>query len=131
MSCFFQVGDSDVWNPANFVARVFHAEALALAQVFGVPPGLGPIVDDECQIDGQAFAHFMTVLLCEHQKTDHIILRSLLEGVIGVGLVLLERAGESGEEISRDVGEPWEDRRRVLSRRMTYERSAYMEEPPG
>jgi hypothetical protein len=119
VSCFFQIGDSNVWNPASFAAKVFHAEALALAQVFGVPPGLGPIVDDERQIDGQAFAHFMTVLLREHQKTNHIILRSLLEGVIGVGLVLLERAGEIGEEISRDVGGFWEDKRRSLSRRMT------------
>ncbi len=119
MSCFFQIGDSDVWNPSNFVAKAFHAEATALAQVFGVSSGLGPIVDDECHINGQDFARFVEVLLREHQRTNHTVLKSLLEGVIGVGLVLLERAGESSGGTPQDIGEFWEDRLRALSRRMT------------
>nr|WP_238420774.1 DUF6086 family protein [Streptomyces taklimakanensis] len=119
MSCFFRIGDNDVWNPANFVAKVFHAEALALAQVFGVPSGLGPIVDDECHIDGQTFTRFVMTLLHEHRKTNHSALKYLIEGVIGVGLVFLERAGESDGEVPQDIGDFWEERRRSLSRRMT------------
>ncbi|WP_344633909.1 DUF6086 family protein [Streptomyces glaucosporus] len=119
MSCFFLIGDIDVWNPANTVARVFHAEASALAEVFGTPSGLGPVVDDECSIDGRDFAHFVEVLLSEHRRTSHPVLKALLEGVIGVGLVLLERAGGEGGAIARNAGEFWEDRRRSLSRRMT------------
>lgn len=119
MSCFFQIGDHAVWNPANFVARVFHAQALSLAQTFDVPSGIGPIIDDECHIDGRDFSHFVGILLCEHQRTNHVVLKSLLEGVIGVGLVLLDRADEDFEEIPRNAKEFWEEKRRSLSRKMT------------
>jgi hypothetical protein len=119
VSCFFQIGEDDVWNPANLVARTFHAEVLALEKVFEVPSGLGPITDDECRIDNRDFTPFVATLLREYQKTNHTVLRSLLEGVIGVGLVLLERAGGSDIPSLKNPGEFWEERRRSLSRRMT------------
>ncbi|MGY1454359.1 DUF6086 family protein [Streptomyces sp. SS8] len=85
VSCFFQVKDKDVWNPANLASRTFHAEALALAQIFGVPSGLEPIIDDECRVEIHDFALFIETLLHEHQRTSHAVLRPLLKGSSELG----------------------------------------------
>ncbi|MGK5450185.1 DUF6086 family protein [Streptomyces radiopugnans] len=118
MSCFFQIGDDDVWNSANLIARTFHAEALTLAQIFGVPSGLEPIVDDECHIESRDFTLFIETLMHEYQRTNHTVLRSLLEGVIGVGLVLLERMREGDEAPLQGIGDFWEEKHQTLSRAM-------------
>ncbi|MFI6741553.1 DUF6086 family protein [Nonomuraea sp. NPDC050451] len=106
MSQYFQVGDQVLWNPSNGVARLFMRSAEALAPETGLPTGLGPMESDECQIDLTAFAAFVGALIERYERSNHPILRSLMEGFIATALVLVERGG--AELPHSDVNDdPW------------------------
>lgn len=93
MSQYFQVGDQVLWNPSNGVARLFMRSAEALAPETGLPTGLGPMENDECQVDLTAFAAFVGALVERYERSNHRILHSLMEGFIATALVLVERGG--------------------------------------
>ncbi|GAA2615630.1 DUF6086 family protein [Streptomyces tubercidicus] len=92
MSCFFRIDDRDVWNPSNLVANAFIGQALALSKLLDQKTGIGPIVDDECEINKGDFLQFTTILIHRHRDTANPALRILLEGVASICLVLLERS---------------------------------------
>lgn len=93
MSCFVDIDGNDVWNPANRIARLFIAQARATADAFRLDSGVGDVIEDQCGIDGKAFTTFVATLLAEYERTNNLTLRRLTEGVLIVGLVLLQRAG--------------------------------------
>ncbi|WEV26091.1 DUF6086 family protein [Streptomyces sp. 71268] len=101
MSCFFRVADRDVWNPSNSIARLFIAEAEGIASLLSESTGIGPVVDDECELNATSFAAFATALLRRHWSTNHPIMRSLLEGVAGIVFVLASRS-----EIDLQIDDP-------------------------
>jgi hypothetical protein len=93
MSQYFQVDDRVLWNPSSGVSRLFMRTAEALAPEAGLPTGLGPMVDDECEIDLTAFTAFVSALVQRCERSNHPILRSLMEGFIATALVLVQRGG--------------------------------------
>lgn len=93
MSRYFQVGDDVLWNPATRVARLFAATAETLAELVERPSGIGPVEEDEYEIDLPAFIAFTDHLVRYHARSNHTIMRTLMEGFIVTALGLAERAG--------------------------------------
>ncbi|MFF8833383.1 DUF6086 family protein [Streptomyces sp. NPDC015131] len=93
MSQYFTVGDRTLWNPSNGASRMFIRQVAVFEAELGLPSGLGPMTDDECQIDPRAFETFVHALLAHHRRTSHAVLLALSEGFTATVLVLAERAG--------------------------------------
>ncbi|MEV5708625.1 DUF6086 family protein [Actinoallomurus sp. NPDC052274] len=104
---YFQVDDRVLWNPSNGVARVFVRTAEVLVPEAELPTGLGPMVEDECQVDMAAFTAFVRALIGRYEASNHRILRSLMEDFIAVALVLVERGGGTLRPSDPPVG--WQD----------------------
>lgn len=118
MSCYFRLGEDDLWNPSNVVARLFLAEAIAIEGVIGVQCGIGTIEDDESVIDDEQFTEFVAALLREYKNSNNETLRALVEGVLGVSLVLLGRARRNIVEMDSETMRSWDARLQKLSRSM-------------
>ncbi|GII59315.1 hypothetical protein Pth03_77040 [Planotetraspora thailandica] len=128
MSQYFQVGDHVLWNPSNGVAGLFVRSAEALAPLAGLPTGLGPMENDECEVDMVAFTSFVGALVARYERSNHPILHSLMDGFIATALVLIERGGgelpvvQAGDDGWRDMQvsahSPWPlgDQARGVSR---------------
>lgn len=95
MSCVFEADDITLWNPSNTVARLFKAQAEAVATAFHVPSGLGEIIDDECQVDVAALEDFVAEASKAYQQSVHPVLKALTISVIATAGVLVQRAGGS------------------------------------
>ncbi|MGC4959366.1 DUF6086 family protein [Actinomadura citrea] len=93
MSQYFQIGERVLWNPATGVAQVFLRAAESLATLTGLPPGLGPMQADECEIDLEVFSTFVDTLIDRYARSNHVILRSLMEGFTATAIVLVDRGG--------------------------------------
>ncbi len=106
MSQYYQVGDHVLWNPSNGVSALFLRSAQALAPEAGLPTGLGPMRDDECQIELEVFTAFVSALVHRYERSNHAILHALMEGFIATALVLVQRAGA---EPARSGGDGWRD----------------------
>ena len=107
MSCVFEANGVTLWNPSNTVARLFKAEAEAVASAFHVPSGLGDIVDDECQVDLGALQAFVAESTKAYQQSVHPILKSLTISVIATAGVLVQRAGGSFPALDPTVDAAW------------------------
>ncbi|MBE1532325.1 DUF6086 family protein [Actinomadura algeriensis] len=93
MSQYFQVGDHVLWNPATAVARLFAATAQTLADIVDKPSGIGPEGADEYQIDVRAFTAFTDELVRRYARSNHTVMRALMEGFVVTALALADRAG--------------------------------------
>ncbi|MEV6393429.1 DUF6086 family protein [Streptomyces sp. NPDC051907] len=93
MSQYFDVGDETLWNPSNGASRLFQQQAAVFEAELGLPSGIGPMENDECQISLDTFETFVNALLAKHRRTSHAIWLALSEGFIATVLVLSERAG--------------------------------------
>jgi hypothetical protein len=93
VSQYFQDGDDVLWNPATRVAQLFTDTAEALARLVERPTGLGPMAEDECQVDVPVFAAFVDELVRRYARSNHSVLKSLMDGFTGTAIVLVERAG--------------------------------------
>jgi hypothetical protein len=91
VSQYFQVGDRVLWNPATGVAQVFLRSAESLAVLVDLPSGLGPMNADECEIDMAVFEAFVDALIRRYVQSNHVVLRSLMQGFIATAVVLVER----------------------------------------
>ncbi|MET9570676.1 DUF6086 family protein [Streptomyces virginiae] len=58
-----------------------------------LPSGIGPMENDECQIDPAVFEVFVNALLARHRRTSHAVMLALSEGFTATVVVLAERAG--------------------------------------
>ncbi|MBO0652504.1 hypothetical protein J1792_06800 [Streptomyces triculaminicus] len=111
MSCYFQTADEDLWNPSNSVARLFLDQANTLARLIDRKSGLGPIIEDECEINFPEFLKFVDSLVEAYQNSNNRPFRALLRGFISVALVLVERGGGVLESVSPEDSEMWENLR--------------------
>ncbi|MFG2140983.1 DUF6086 family protein [Streptomyces sp. NPDC048650] len=93
MSQYFDMGDQTLWNPSNGASRLFIGQVDIYRAEVGLPSGIGPMKDDECQIDPTAFTAFVDALLAWHRRTNHAVMAALSEGFVATVLVLAERAG--------------------------------------
>ncbi|MBM9504368.1 DUF6086 family protein [Actinacidiphila acididurans] len=112
MSQYFELGEQTLWNPSNGAARLFLRQVSVFEAELGLPSGIGPMRNDDCQIDPAALKTFVDALLRQYFLTSHRILIALSEGFIATVLVLAERAGvEAGWPTDSDA--PEDDRRDV------------------
>ncbi|MEE4545593.1 DUF6086 family protein [Streptomyces sp. V4-01] len=93
MSQYFDIGDETLWNPSNGVSRLFRRQVAVFEAELELPSGIGPMVNDECQVSPDAFETFVNALLAKHRRTSHAVLLALSEGFTATVLVLAERAG--------------------------------------
>lgn len=107
MSCYFQVGDHEVWNPSNSLARAFLGQADALSRLVREDTGLGEIVEDECEIDPVAFPAFVDALVKAYQDSNNEALRALLKGFVSVALVLVDRMEVEVVSIRPEYADMW------------------------
>ncbi|MER6945083.1 DUF6086 family protein [Nonomuraea sp. NPDC000554] len=91
MSQYFQVGERVLWNPATGVARVFVSSAEAFADLVALPTGVGSVIADEYEIDLAVFGTLVDTLVHRYANSNHMILRSLMEGFLATALVLVHR----------------------------------------
>ncbi|WP_144440923.1 DUF6086 family protein [Streptomyces roseifaciens] len=112
------MGDEDIWNPSNSVARVFLGQAEILSHLTGEETGLGPVIEDECEISIREFSKFIDSLLATYQNSNNKAFRSLLSGFISVALVLVERGGGTLESITPEYSEMWESLREANAKGM-------------
>jgi hypothetical protein len=118
MSCLFQVEDSIIWNPSNTVARLFKGQVEAVASAFNLTSGLGPIIEDECEIDLPIFETFLAEVVKRYDNSTHPILRALTVGVIAIASVLVERADGRLPEVKPEQMDAWSKLRYEYSRSM-------------
>ncbi|SCD49604.1 DUF6086 family protein [Streptomyces sp. DvalAA-19] len=93
MSQYFDMGDTTPWNPSNGASRMFQRQVAVFEAELGLPSGIGPMENDECQISPKPFETFANALLAEHRRTSHTIWLALSDGFTATVLVLAERAG--------------------------------------
>ncbi|MFE2129903.1 DUF6086 family protein [Streptomyces amritsarensis] len=93
MSQYFDLGDETLWNPSNGASRLFRRHVPVFEAELGLPSGIGPMENDECQIDPVALDAFVHALLAQHRKAGHAVILALSEGFTATMLVLAERAG--------------------------------------
>ncbi|MFF4911001.1 DUF6086 family protein [Streptomyces sp. NPDC001260] len=93
MSQYFDVGDETLWNPSNGASRLFLRQVAVFEAELGIASGIGPMENDECQIDPAAFEVFVDALLAQHRRTSHTIMLALSDGFTATTLALAERAG--------------------------------------
>ncbi|MEV6840398.1 DUF6086 family protein [Streptomyces sp. NPDC051133] len=93
MSQYFDIDDETLWNPSNGASRLFRRQVAVFEAELGLSSGIGPMENDECQIDPAAFELFVIALLAQHRRTTHAIVLALSEGFTATVLVLAERAG--------------------------------------
>jgi hypothetical protein len=93
MSQYFDIGDETLWNPSNGASRMFQRQVAVFESELGLPSGIGPMENDECQIAPATFETFVNALLARHRRTSHAIILALSEDFIAIVLVLAERAG--------------------------------------
>jgi hypothetical protein len=93
MSQYFDIGDETLWNPSNGASRMFQRQVTVLEAELELASGIGPMENDECQIDPITFEAFVNALLARHRRTSHTIVLALSEGFVATVLVLAERAG--------------------------------------
>ncbi|MFF4156002.1 DUF6086 family protein [Streptomyces sp. NPDC001678] len=118
MSCYFQVNDEDVWNPSNSVAQIFLGQADTLSRSVGEQSGLGPVIEDECEINLPQFVKFTNILVKAYQDSNNRPFRSLLDGVIAISLVLIERGGGAVDSITPEYADMWAELRANHARSM-------------
>ncbi|MEV7547186.1 DUF6086 family protein [Streptomyces sp. NPDC089915] len=92
MSQYFDIGDETLWNPSNGASRMFQRQVTVFEAELGLPSGIGPMENDECQITPDVFEVFVNALLARHRESGHAIWLALSEGFIATVLVLTERA---------------------------------------
>ncbi|MFI6359020.1 DUF6086 family protein [Streptomyces sp. NPDC050743] len=93
MSQYFDIGDETLWNPSNGASRLFRRQVSVFEAELELSSGIGPMENDECQIDPAIFEFFVNALLAQHRRTSHAIVLALCEGFTATVLVLAERAG--------------------------------------
>ncbi|MFF1411409.1 DUF6086 family protein [Streptomyces sp. NPDC058289] len=93
MSQYYDLGDETLWNPSNGAARLFHRQVALFEAELGLPSGIGPMENDECQIDPAALGVFTEALVARHGHAGHAVIRALSGGFVATVLVLAERAG--------------------------------------
>ncbi|MGW3152372.1 DUF6086 family protein [Streptomyces sp. NPDC001177] len=93
MSQYFDMGDVTLWNPSNGASRMFRRQVAVFEAELGLSSGIGPMENDECQINPVTFESFVNALLAQHRRANHAIVIALSEGFTATALVLAERAG--------------------------------------
>lgn len=94
MSYVFEIEDEIVWSPALGVGTIYVAFVQSLEHVTGSQAGFEIVANDMVSIDKEMLRDFVSGLLASiEQSRGNTIYRAELETIIGLSLVILERAG--------------------------------------
>jgi hypothetical protein len=93
VSKYFKVDGLTLWNPSNGVARLFVRSAEAMVEFAGCEVGMVDTGWDSYEVDPVAFGAFVEALAHGYLRSNHPVLRVLLEGLLATALVLIDRAG--------------------------------------
>ncbi|WP_405616973.1 DUF6086 family protein [Streptomyces sp. NBC_01511] len=93
MSQYFDLGEETLWNPSNGASQLFQRQVAVFEAEVELASGIGPMENDECQIDPAAFETFVNALLARHRRTHHAISLALSGDFTATVLVLAGRAG--------------------------------------
>lgn len=83
-----------LWRTEPAAARLFAGEARLVADLLGVPSGIGEPVGERCTVDLPAFRSFCAAAVTGY-ATQPGIPRALTVGFVATALVLLDRAGDA------------------------------------
>ncbi|MCQ8774797.1 DUF6086 family protein [Streptomyces telluris] len=92
MSQYYDMGDRSLWNAATGVSRLFMGQVSVYEAEVGMPSGIGPMREDECQVDPAVFKVFAEALLAWHCRAIHPVTAALSEGFVVTVLALAGRA---------------------------------------
>ncbi|MCR8577542.1 DUF6086 family protein [Streptomyces sp. Isolate_219] len=73
-------------------SRLFQRQLAVFEAELELSSGIGPMENDECQIDLAIFETFVNALLAQHRRQSHVIVLALSESFTATVLVLAERA---------------------------------------
>ncbi|KAB2349712.1 hypothetical protein F8566_13255 [Actinomadura rudentiformis] len=99
------------------VSHLFVRAAESFALHVDLPSGLGPMQADECEINMETFTLFIDALIREYARSNHVILRSLMEGFLATGMALVERGGGEPPTVRSSSEDPSIKALQELSRR--------------
>jgi hypothetical protein len=91
LSYVFEIGSDTVWSPALRVGEIYVGFVRVLEEVTGTSGGIEAISSDMVRIDGLRFRAFVDELL--DASAANQVLRSEIETIVCLSLVMLERAG--------------------------------------
>ncbi|MGW7616116.1 DUF6086 family protein [Streptomyces antimycoticus] len=77
MSQYFSMGEEPLWNPSSGAARLFLRQTAVFEAELGLPSGLGPMENDECQIDSVVLGAFANAVLAHRERTRHAVILAL------------------------------------------------------
>jgi hypothetical protein len=118
MGMSFEIDGEILWAPALQVGRLFHGQANLISELFGEPSGVGEIIADDCQLDPPVFSAFVTAMVRRYERSQHVILRSLLEGFLVTALALADRAGLAPPDLPAADLAAWQEAAARLERKM-------------
>ncbi|MGW4273372.1 DUF6086 family protein [Streptomyces seoulensis] len=93
MTYSFIIDDDTVWGPANRVGRLYAGMAEAVADVLGLPTGLGEDIGEMFEIDTAQFSAFTQAMLAVRAESSHQYFWILLDSVLPISIAMLRRAG--------------------------------------
>lgn len=82
-----------LWCADDSVARLFKGHCEAVAELLGVPSGVGDLTEGKCAVDVPVFTAFCAEAMTRYSTTDEGVLRSLTVGFLATALVVLHRGG--------------------------------------
>ncbi|WP_034263746.1 DUF6086 family protein [Actinospica robiniae] len=95
MSQYFRLADVALWSPSNGASGLFLQQASVFEAQIGMTSGIGPMEEDEAEVDGALLGEFVSTLLDWRSRTNHTVMTALSDGFIATCVVLAERAGAS------------------------------------
>ncbi|MFI1584712.1 DUF6086 family protein [Embleya sp. NPDC020630] len=116
MSQYYDMGEETLWNPSNGASRLFLGQLAIFEAELRLPSGIGPMEDDECEVDPARFEVFVNSLVARHRRTQHAVMRVLAEGFVTTVLALGGRAGVDVRWDGND--DAWGDRLRDNAQRL-------------
>jgi len=114
VSQYFEADGETLWNPSNGPGILFARTARAMESIAGVPCGIGVgrwgPGDPDCHgIDLPVFTAFTDALVRRYRSSNHVILRSLMEGFVATAIVMVQRAGGTVAALTEEPGENTRD----------------------
>ncbi|MGI5337786.1 DUF6086 family protein [Streptomyces sp. CA-181903] len=93
MSYLFDVGDKTIWMPHLRLGALYSGMAEAVGAALGRATGLIAIPGELYRIDVPAFELFVKRAMAYRTEYEDDLVHRLLDGVLPISLVLLERCG--------------------------------------
>lgn len=91
MSYIFEIEEDTVWSPALRVGGIWSRCAETLGEAFECDPGFDFVASDTVEIDPEKFSSYVENLLDIRSRSRNIVLQTLIDGVLGPALIMLER----------------------------------------